>query len=197
MLESTETLEAGSDRPSAWDRFPPRWRFRVLALLAFVLGVAAGVSAVVWRQAGPEPSPSRTDEHAVELVLFKALPTGSRLSDRYLPTRHLYIDGAILLSGLVTSTIVSITASGNGLHVRVPALPVTVSPTARLREVVLQITVRECKAAASWTRRQRPFVVSWRDEYGQDHLDRAGDSGPSLTKSITRYIDAVCGKSTR
>ena len=196
-LEPSETLEGGSGRPPAWERISPRWRLRVVSLLVFVLGVAAGVSAVVWRQTGPEPGPSRGDEHAVELVLFQALPTGSSPSGREPRVHPLYIDGAILLSGLVTSTIVSITASGIGLNVRVPALPVTVSPTARLHELALRITVRECKAAARWTPRERPFAVSWRDEYGQVHLDRAGDFGPSVAESMSRYIHAVCDKATR
>ena len=194
MLEPTETLEAGSDRSSAWDRLAPRWRRRVVVLLAFVLGVAAGVGALVWRQAGPEPRPPRVDEHDVELVLFRALPTGGRPSER---ARPLTIEGAILLSGLVTSTIVSITASGDGLGVRVSALPVTVSPTARLREVALQLTVRDCKAAARWAPSDRPFTISWRDELGQEHLDRAGDLGRSVSGSITRYIQAVCDTSPR
>ena len=40
---------------------------------------------------------------------------------------------------------------------------------------------------------QHPFTIKWRDEYGDPHLDRAGDFGRSMAISLIRYIDAVCG----
>ena len=162
-----------------------------------MLGVAAGVGAVVWRQTGPEPAPFRADEHAVELVLFQEVPAWSHPSGREPRAGPLHVDSALLLSGLVTSKIVAITASGSGLDVRVPALPVTVSPTGRLHEVALKVIVRDCKAAMRWIPGDRPFVITWRDEYGRMHMDRAGDFGLSIADSFTRYINAVCDNPTR
>ncbi len=152
---------------------------------------------MVWRQTGLEPTPFRADEHAVELVLFQAVPAQSSPSGREPQVGPLYVDSALLLSGLVTSTILTITVSGSGLDVRVPALPVTVSPTGRLHEVALEVIVRDCKAAKRWIPGDRPFAVTWRDEYGKVHMDRAGDFGPSMADSFTRYIDAVCDNPTR
>ena len=139
----------------------------------------------------------RPDEHAVELVLFREAPARSRPSGREPPDSPLRVDSALLLSGLVTSTIVAMTASGSGLEVRVPALPVTVSPTDRLHEVALEVIVRECKAALRWTPGDRPFVITWRDEYGRVHMDRAGDFGRSTAASFSRYIDAACDQPAR
>ena len=147
---------------------------------------------MVWRQAGPEPAPLRTDEHAVELVLFREAPARGRPSGREPPDSPLRVDSALLLSGLTTSTIVAMTALGSGLEVRVPALPVTVSPTDRLHEIALEVVVRDCKAALRWIPGDRPFVITWRDEYGRVHMDRAGDFGLSTAASFSRYIDAAC-----
>lgn len=197
VQQPTETLQSGPSRPPAWERIPAKRRHHVASLVAFVLGVAAGVGAVVWRQTGPEPAPFRADEHAVELVLFREVPARSHPSGREPQAGPLHVDSALLLSGLVTSKIVAITASGSGLDVRVPALPVTVSPTGRLHEVALKVIVRDCKAAMRWVPGDRPFVITWRDEYGRVHMDRAGDFGRSVADSFTRYIDAVCDNPTR
>jgi hypothetical protein len=178
-----------------WERIPAKWRPPAAFLVAFVLGVTAGVGAVLWQQTEPEPVPFRADEHAVELVLFQ------EVSARTHPTEHepqagpLHVNSALLLSGLVTSTIVAITAPGSGLDVRVPALPVTVSPTGRLHEVALKVIVRDCNAAMRWIPGDRPFAITWRDEYGRVHMDRAGDFGLAIADSFTRYINVVCDNS--
>ena len=96
------------------------------------------------------------------------------------------------MSGGSTSTVVEIGALDRSLDVRAPQLPVTVSPTGRFQSVELSIIVRDCKAATRWAPTDRPFTVNWRDEYGETHLDRAGDFGRSVAISLTRYIDAVC-----
>jgi hypothetical protein len=69
---------------------------------------------------------------------------------------------------------------------------VTVSPSDRFQSVDLRIVVRDCEAAARWTAGDRPFTIRWRDEYGEAHLDRAGDFDRSTAISLTRHIDAVC-----
>lgn len=200
VQQPTETLQSGPAQPPAWERVPAKWRRHAASLVAFVLGVAAGVGAVVWRQAGPEPAPFRADEHAVELVLFQEAPGRSHPAGSESQVGPLHVHSALLLSGLVTSTIVAITASGSGLDVGVPALPVTVSPTSRLHEVVLEVVVRDCNAAMRWVPGDRPFAITWRDEHGRVHMDRAGDFGRSTADAFTRYIDAVCdnpGRQTR
>ena len=197
VQQPTETLQSGPVRPAVWERIPARWRHHAASSIAFLVGVTAGVGAVVWRQPGPEPAPFRNDEHAVELVLFQEVPARSHPSGREPPVGPLHVDSALLLSGLVTSTIVAITASSSGLDVRVPALPVTVSPTGRLHEVALKVAVRDCEAAMRWVPGDRPFVITWRDEYGRVHMDRAGDFGLSIADSFTQYINDVCGEPTR
>jgi hypothetical protein len=77
--------------------------------------------------------------------------------------------------------------------VRVPALPVTVSPTARYQSVELRLVVRDCRAASRWALDvDRPFTIAWRDEDGRVHLDRAGDFDRSLAIPLLRYIDSSC-----
>lgn len=170
-----------------------------MAFLALVIGLAAGAGVVLWGQAGPAPSPTapsppiRADEHAVELVLFEAAPPRRRPRDAGPEFGPLHVDGATLLSGLVSSTVLRINNADDSLGVRAPALPVRVSPTARLQSVELKITVRDCRAASQWRPVDRPFTITWRDQYGQAHLDRAGDFDRSIARSLTRYIALVCG----
>jgi hypothetical protein len=125
-------------------------------------------------------------------VLIEAVPTRAHLDGRVSEVSPLSVDGALLLSGGLTSKVVEIGALGRGLVVRAPSLPVTVSPTDRFQSVSLKIIVRDCHAAARWTPADRPFIIRWRDEYGNSHLDRAGDFGEPVAISLVRYIDAVC-----
>jgi hypothetical protein len=148
---------------------------------------------VLWWQARPAPPPFRADEHAVELMLFEAVPPRTHPSGGESEISPLQVDSAFLLSGAVTSTVLTISNPDHSLDVRAPALPVTVSPTARFQSVNLKIIVRDCKAATRWTPVDRPFIITWRDEYGKRHLDRAGDFDKSMATSLIRYIDAVCG----
>jgi len=163
-----------------------------VAFLAFILGVAACGGAVVWWQARPAPPPIRADEHAVELVLFDAVPPPTHPGARRSDFSPLLVDGALLQSGGATSTVYEIGALDDSLEVHAPELPLTVSPTARFQSVSLRIIVRDCKAATRWTPGDRPFVIKWRDEYDETHLDRAGDFGRSIGLSLISYIDAVC-----
>lgn len=156
-------------------------------MAVFALGVAIGVAAVKgWEQPEPEADPFRADEHAVELMLFAVAPSGAAGSNR------LQVDSAVLLSGAVTSTVMSVRLLERSIVVHAPALPVTVSPTARLQSVRLEIVVRDCAAARRWAPADRPFTIRWRDEHGRSHLDRAGDFDRSMARALTRYVDAVC-----
>lgn len=163
-----------------------------MAFLAFVVGLAAGGGAVLWSQAQPAPRHVGLDEHAVELLLFQAVPPRTYPNGRESDTGALQVEGAVLLSGSVTSTVVWIGILDGSLDVRAPDLPVTVSPTGRLQSVNLRILVRDCKSATRWTPGDRPFSVRWRDEFGRAHLDRAGDHGKAVANSLISYIDAVC-----
>jgi hypothetical protein len=189
----TETLQVGPARPPLSERVPARWRRPTVAFLAFVSGVAAGVGGVLLWQARPEPPPFRADEHAVELILFEAVPPRTHPSARTSEDTALHVDSAILLSGLVTSTVLAIATPGDGLGVLAPALPLTVSPTRRLQSLDLEIVVRDCQAAARWKPVDRPFTITWRDEFDRVHMDRAGDFDRSMADSLTTYVDAVCG----
>jgi hypothetical protein len=163
-----------------------------VAFFAFLLGIAAGGGAVLWRQAGPEPPAFHPDEHAVELVLFEAVPPRTPPRERVSGIGPLQLDGALLLSGLVTSTVLEVAARSRGLAVSAPSLPVTVSPTSRFQPFSLSISVRDCRTASPWAPGDRPFTISWRDEYGRVHLDRAGDFGRNVALSLIGYVDAVC-----
>lgn len=156
-----------------------------MVLLAFALGVAAGVGAVLgWPDPpqGSAPDPFRVDEHAVELLLFAVGTSGNSL----------HVDGAVFLSGAVGSTVLSVRSLDRSLAVRAPDLPVTVSPTARLQSVSLEIAVQDCAAARRWAPTDRPFTITWRDEHGKRHLDRAGDLDGSIARALVRYIDGAC-----
>lgn len=187
--QPADRLKVGPARPSLFEKVPVRWRSRAGAALAFLLGVAA-CGAVVWWQARPSPTPVRADEHAVELVLFEAVPP--RTDPGESAPSPLQVYGALLLSGRVTSTVVEVGALTRSLQVRVPELPVTVSPTRRFHAVNLTIIVRDCKAATRWAPGDRPFTVRWRDRYGEMHLDKAGDFDRSMAESLLRHIAAVC-----
>lgn len=189
--QPTETLQVGPSRPPSFQKVPTKWRPHAVAFLAFVLGVAAGAGAVLWWQARPAPSPFRPDEHAVELMLFEAVPPRTHPTGWETDNSPLHVNGALLLSGAVTSTVLGID-SPDSLDVRAPALPLTVSPTGRYQSVTLQINVRDCEAALRWTPGDRPFTITWRDEYGRVHEDRAGDFDRSMAVSLVRYIDAMC-----
>jgi len=168
-----------------------------VAFLAFVLGVAAGGGAVLGWQAPPGPPPFQVDEHAVELILFEVVPRRTHPSGRGSENSPLQVDSALFLAGAVTSTVLGVEHLDRSLDVRAPALPVTVSPTARFQSVNLEIIVRDCKAASRWTPVDRPFTITWRDEDGKRHLDRAGDFDRSMASSLIHYIDAVCGNAAR
>jgi hypothetical protein len=132
------------------------------------------------------------DEHAVELLLFRAVPPRTHPRGSAFRISPLEVDSTLLLSGAVTSTVLRISNPDDSLDVRAPALPVTVSPAARFQPLDLKINVRDCNAATRWTPVDRPFTITWRDEYGKVHLDRAGDIDRSIAGSLVRYIDAVC-----
>jgi hypothetical protein len=166
-----------------------------VAPVAFVLGVAAGAGTVLWWQAEPTPAPFRADEHDVELVLFEAVPPATLPGGTGSEAGPLHLDGALLLSGAVASTVSRIEATNPSLDVWAPALPLTVSRTDRFRAVSLRIGVQDCETATRWEPADRPFTITWRDEFDRLHTDRAGDFGRSTATSLIRYIDAVCDNS--
>ena len=133
----------------------------------------------------------------MELLLVDASPSRAHHDAQQSGSSALQVEGALLLSGVVTSTVLEIGALGGSVEVRAPALPLTVSPTVRFQSVGLSILVRDCNAAIGWATGDRPFTIRWRDEYGKAHLDRAGDFGRSMARSLIRYTDAVCGPRNR
>jgi len=185
----TETLQAGPSRPPLFPSLPARWRQRAAAPVALVLGVVAGAGTVLWWQLEPAPTPFRADEHDVELILFEAVRNPGGTGSEAGPLR---IDGALLLSGTVASTVSRIETTAPSLDVRAPTLPVTVSPTDRFRSVELWISVRDCETATSWAPTDRPFTIAWRDEFDMAHTDRAGDFDRTIANALLRYIDEVC-----
>jgi len=104
----------------------------------------------------------------------------------------LLIDAALLLSGSVASTVSGIEATDDSLDVRARTLPVTVSPTDRFRSVGLRLSVRDCETASDWEPTDRPFTITWRDEFDRVHTDGAGDFGRSTADSLLRFVDTVC-----
>jgi hypothetical protein len=198
----TETLRVGPSRPPLFQKVPAQWRQPAVAFLAFVLGVAAGGAGVLgWQvpagQPGPAPPPLRVDEHAVELMLFEVVPPRTHPSGRGSGGSPLHVDGALFLAGAVTSTVLGVGNLDRSLDVRAPALPVRVSPTDRFHSVDLEIIVRDCAAASRWTPADRPLTITWRDEVGKRHLDRAGDFDRSVASSLIHYVEAVCGNAAR
>jgi hypothetical protein len=190
--QATETLQVGASGQRSSEKGPTSRR-QVAVVLAFIVGVAVGGGALLRWQARPAEPAFHGDEHAVELVLFAAAPAGSRAGRSGSHADPLHVDGGVLLSGSVTSTVLRISTPGRSLGVRAPALPVTVSPTARFRSVELRLTVRDCRAASRWALDvDRPFTIAWRDEDGRVHLDRAGDFDRSLAISLVGYVDSSC-----
>ncbi|WP_133241229.1 hypothetical protein [Nocardioides gansuensis] len=161
-----------------------------MALGALVLGAAAGAGAVLWSQDQPERAPFRGDEHAVELMLLDVAP--GRTPEGSASASTLEIEAGLLLSGVVTSTVVGIDPPRGGLEVRAPALPVTVSPRARYQSIELELVIDDCEAATGWTPGDRSFTITWRDEHGRVHLDRAGDFDPATGRALARHVHALC-----
>lgn len=126
-------------------------------------------------------------------MLFEAVPPRTHPSGLEPETSPLQVDSAFLLSGTVTSTVLTIDNPDDSLDVRAPALPVTVSTTARFQGIDLEIIVRDCEVATRWTPADRPFTITWRDGDGKVHTDSAGDFDRSMASSLTSYVDAVCG----
>jgi hypothetical protein len=190
---ATETLQVGAGGRGLSEGGPAGWRRPAAAVLVFIVGVAAGAGGLWWWRAQPTAPAFRGDEHAVELVLFEAVPPRARSSGSEARVDPLQVEGALLLSGVVTSTVLRIGTPGQSLNVRSRALPVTVSSTGRFQPVDLEIIVRDCRAASRWTPGvERPFTLAWRDEDGRMHLDRAGDFDRSLAVSLVRYIASSC-----
>jgi hypothetical protein len=196
-----ETLQLGPSRSSLLQKLPAPWRQYAAASLAFVLGVVAGGGAMLWWQSPPAPPPSGEradqqprwfDEHAVELILLEPAAPRTPPSGSKSEASLLHVHSAFLLSGAMTSTVLSIDSPDQSLDVRVPALPVTVSPTTRYQLVDLELIFRDCKAATRWAPVDRPFTISWQDEFGREHVDTAGDLDRSTAASLIRYIDAGC-----
>lgn len=148
-------------------------------------------------QAPPGPAAFHVDEHAVELMLLDVVPPPTHPSGGGSEDRPLQVDSALFLAGAATSTVLGVKNLDRSLDVRAPALPLTVSPTARFQSVDLEIVVRDCKAASRWTPVDQPFTITWRDEDGRRHLDRAGDFDTSMASALMRYIDAACGRAAR
>jgi len=196
-----ETLQLGPSRSSLLQKLPAPWRQYAAASLAFVLGVVAGGGAMLWWQSQPAAPPSEEradqqprwfDEHAVELILLEPAAPRTPPSGSKSEASLLHVHSAFLLSGAMTATVLSIDSPDQRLDVRVPALPVTVSPTARYQLVDLELIFRDCKAATRWAPVDRPFTISWQDEFGREHVDTAGDLDRSTAASLIRYIDAGC-----
>jgi hypothetical protein len=189
-----DRLHVGPSRPAWFEKAPlhPSFRQTALALLLLAIGTAIGGAVASWWHPPPEPRPTHVDEHAIELVLFDAVSPVLRPQDQETDVGPLRVDGGLLLTGGVAVTVLEIGAPDPGLEVRAPALPASVSPSARFQTLSLRIDVRDCTSASRWTPGGRPFTISWRDEYGRSHLDKAGDSEPSMATSLTQYISAVC-----
>lgn len=197
-----ETLEVGNSRPPA-GRPPARWWRDSAAILVLLVGVALGAVAVlVWQDRAGSPPPADSDdqrsqpfdEHAVELILLRTVPPETPQGKAAAETDELHVAGAILLSGIVTSTVWEINDTSHGLDVRSPSLPVTVTPATRYQFLTLRIVVRDCKKATRWrpAAGTRPFTVAWRDEGGKEHLDRAGDFDLPVATSFAHHIAAEC-----
>lgn len=189
--QPAETLQVGPSRPPLSERVPDRWRLPLVVGVSLLLGAVAGAGAVLWSQADPpERAPFRGDEHAVELVLLEVAPGRPGTGSTSAPTLHL--GAGLLLSGVVTSTVLSIDPPGDWLEVRAPALPVTVSPSGRFRSLDLELVIGDCEPATGWTPRDRSFTLTWRDEHARLHLDRAGDFDKTLGRALARHVDAAC-----
>lgn len=194
-----ETLQVGPDRPPLWQRVPDRWRQTAVVLLALALGMLLGaVVTHTWRE-DPAPAPRephepvRTHEHDVELVVL-----GAVLPERVTPeraTRPLRLRAAVLLSGNEPSEVVDIDSLDGSLVVSVEGLPFTVSPSDRLHAVALEVVPRDCAAARRWPPDARPFAVTWQDQDGVEHTDRAGDHQPAAARAVRRYAKAACAGS--
>ncbi len=174
----------------------PQWRQRAAVPVALVLGIVAGAAGAAWWQSPQPTSPPRVDEHAVELALFEVVPLGKRPARREARPSAIRLAGGFLLSGAVRSTVLTISSPDDALDVSAPALPVTVSPAARFRSVELRIVVRDCEVAGRWSPTDRPFTVTWRDEHGEEHRDRAGDVDRALAEVLVRHIEAMCARRT-
>ena len=185
--DGTETVQAGPARPPLLPPLPDRWRGRLTTVAACAFGLVLGGAAVLWWRDEPTPAPRvRADEHDVELVLFEVRsPTGT--------ARPLRVDGAVLLSGTVASTVTGIETSG-GIDVLAPELPVTVAPKDRFRTVGLRVSVTDCERARRWEPSDRPFTITWQDEFDREHTDRAGDLSEETGDALRRYVDAVCAE---
>lgn len=199
----SETLQGGPSRPPLLHRFPARWRPPAVAVVAFVLGVAVAGAVVLGWQAPTPPSesadrqPGSFDEHGVDLILLQAPRPRPPSSGSRTEVDTLQVASAFFLSGDLTSTVLRIEAPERSLDIRAPDLPVTVSPTSRYELVNLEIVVRDCRAATRWRPEDRPFLITWRGENGQEHLDRAGELDRSMATAWTILIDAVCHTPTR
>lgn len=140
---------------------------------------------MLWWQDDPTPPTRfRADAHDVELLLLEAEPPRTN--------SPLVVQSALLLSGSLTSTVLSIELLDESFDVRAPQLPLTVSSDNRFESVSLRISVGDCSTATSWQASDRPFTITWRDGLDRKHTDRAGDFDRSMGKSLVRYVDAVC-----
>lgn len=186
----TETLQVRPSRSTLVDEVPATWRQRAAPVVALVVGLVIGGGAALWWHDDPEPTTLPPHEHTVELLILGAEPNSSS-QDSEVAT--LQLDGAVFLSGALTSTVVRIeNAADSGVVVRAPALPVTVSSERRFRSIDISLVVRDCGAAARWTPADRPFIISWRDEYEREHSDQAGDFDREMNAYLSRYLDAAC-----
>ncbi|UPK75598.1 hypothetical protein MU582_02870 [Nocardioidaceae bacterium SCSIO 66511] len=159
---------------------------------ALILGAAAGVGAVLWLEDEPKPDAHVPHEHAVELVLLGQ--SASRVTQTAEPPIRgvVAVDAAVLLSGAVTSTVTDIKNLDRRLAVRAEGLPLTVSPADRFQLVDLEVKVRDCTAASNDESLDLPFTIAWRDEYGREHTDSAGDMNGAIRRELTGFIDQAC-----
>ncbi|WP_028660816.1 hypothetical protein [Nocardioides insulae] len=173
---------------------PGRWRTPLAGVLGLIVGgvgTLAVLAALDRRPDSATPAPLRVDEHSVELILTRTANPRPGQGEEVVPV-GLHLDGVVLLSGSVRSTVLWIDAPGGGLEVVTAGLPLTVDTSSRLSPVSLSVAVRDCAAALRWEPADRPFTIAWRDEYDGEHVDRAGDFDQSVGEALERFITASC-----
>ena len=187
-MPERETLEGGPAAPG------PDARRRLvgvaLALGGAVVG-AAVVLSVTRSDPDPVPAPPAAVSSDVRLVV-------TATADRPVAEDALWVDAVLLLAGGPDrATVTRVHRPGDSLDIRVPELPVELTPAEPFALVRLRIAPRDCRLADMWTPSARPFTVTWRSGDGRQRSGQGGDHDADMELAWLNHMDEVCAERGR
>lgn len=105
----------------------------------------------------------------------------------------LWLDGVLVyVQGSGAVTVTRVHRPGGALRVRVPDLPLRLTPESTFERIQMSVSPRECRLASMWTPSARPFTLTWRTGDGSWRSNSVGDHNASMELTWLAHMDSVC-----